>query len=218
LQDSSLRIVKSGVGVEEQAAVDLEGIKGLWALQEHGADCMLVQSFVGETRVLKLSNDELQESDVPGFDMSSASLLCGNVSPDVYFQVTASEVRLGGAAQVIWPCAFDRITSASADGSTLVLCCKGGLVVKLLATLASGASAAALTISGRVQLSSDIACVSMNSLSPGQWGIDNTMDIIQMRFFPFPLRPLCAHFFCRTTRRCRVFWTLESHARPCPYQ
>lgn len=124
-KDSSLRIVKSGVGVEEQAAVDLEGIKGLWALKEGGADCMLVQSFVGETRVLKLSNDELQESDVPGFDMNSASLLCGNVSADVYFQVTASEVRLGGAAQAVWPCSFDRITSASADGANIVLLQRG---------------------------------------------------------------------------------------------
>jgi DNA damage-binding protein 1 len=117
--------------------------------------------------VLKLSNDELQESDVPGFDMGSASLLCGNVSSDVYFQVTASEVRLGGAAQVIWPCTFDRITSASANGSILILCCKGGLVLKLLVTLATSSSPASLSISGRVQLSSDIACVSMNSLSAG---------------------------------------------------
>lgn len=147
--------------------MDLEGIKGLWALKEGGADCMLVQSFVGETRVLKLSNDELQESDVPGFDMNSASLLCGNVSADVYFQVTASEVRLGGAAQAVWPCSFDRITSASADGANIVLCCKGGLVVKLLASLASAASAASLSITARVQLPSDIACVSMNSMAAG---------------------------------------------------
>jgi DNA damage-binding protein 1 len=145
----------------------LEGIKGLWALQEDGADCMLVQSFVGETRVLKLSNDELQESDVAGFDMNAASLLCGNVSPDVYFQVTASEVRLCGALQAVWPCSFDRITSAAADGPNIILCCKGGLVVKLLASLASSTSAGALSIVGRVQLPSDIACVSVNSLSAG---------------------------------------------------
>lgn len=168
-KDSSLRIVKSGVGVEEQAAVDLEGIKGLWALQENGSDCMLVQSFVGETRVLKLANDELQESDVNGFDMASASLLCGNVSRDVYFQVTAAEVRLGGAVQVVWQCANDRITSAAAHGSDIVLCCKGGLVVKLRASLPSSAAAAAsLDITGRVQLPSDIACVSMNPLVAGQ--------------------------------------------------
>ena len=143
--------MKSGVGVEEQAAVDLEGIKGLWALQENGSDCMLVQSFVGETRVLKLANDELQESDVNGFDMASASLLCGNVSRDVYFQVTAAEVRLGGAAQVVgqlfvtrasheardalqmqvWQCANDRITSAAAHGSDIVLCCKGPSSTKI---------------------------------------------------------------------------------------
>ena len=153
--------MKSGVGVEEQASVDLEGIKGIWALQQNGADCMLVQSFVGETRVLQLSNDELQESDVPGFDMASASILCGNVAPDVYFQVTASEVRLGGAVQAVWPSSFDRITSASADGPNIILCCKGGLVVKLVA------SSASLSIAGRVQLPSDIACVSVNSMATG---------------------------------------------------
>jgi hypothetical protein len=96
--------------------------------------------------------------------MNSASLLCGNVSADVYFQVTASEVRLGGAAQAVWPCTFDRITSASADGPNIVLCCKGGLVVKLLASLAPAAS---LSITARVQLPSDIACVSMNSMAVG---------------------------------------------------
>jgi hypothetical protein len=99
--------------------------------------------------------------------MNAASLLCGNVSPDVYFQVTASEVRMGGAVQAVWTCTFDRITSASADGPNIVLCCKGGLVVKSLAFSASGAAAAALSISGQVQLPSDIACVSMNLMVAG---------------------------------------------------
>jgi DNA damage-binding protein 1 len=157
--------------------VDLEGIKGIWALQENGADCMLVQSFVGETRVLKLSNDELQESDVPGFDMASASLLCGNVAPDVYFQVTASEVRLGGSVQAVWPCPFDRITSASADGPNIILCCKGGLVVKLLA------SSATLSIIGRVQLPSDIACVSVNSVATGDYCIMFIYCFLAFRFY-----------------------------------
>ena len=117
--------------------------------------------------MLKLSNDELEESDVRGFDMGSASILCGNVSADVYFQVTASEVRLGGVDNAVWPCPFDRITSACADGPNILLCCKGGVVVKLLASSSASASSAGFSISGRVDLPSDIACVSMNVPAAG---------------------------------------------------
>ena len=34
LKDGSLRVVRNGIGIEEQAAVELPGIKGLWSLRE----------------------------------------------------------------------------------------------------------------------------------------------------------------------------------------
>lgn len=76
-KDGSLRVVRSGVGFDERAAVGMAGVKGLWALRdrnhtvpdgEEGGeedglfDRYLVTSFIGDTRVLGLSDeDELEE-------------------------------------------------------------------------------------------------------------------------------------------------------------
>jgi len=86
-KDGSLRVVRSGVGFDERAAVGMAGVKGLWALRDRtpvapgsgsgrgdgggrgrgdGNDSMfdryLVTSFIGDTRVLGLSDeDELEE-------------------------------------------------------------------------------------------------------------------------------------------------------------
>jgi DNA damage-binding protein 1 len=49
----SLRIIRNGIGIQEQASIDLPGIKGMWALtlaegsQHHDT---LVLAFVGQTR------------------------------------------------------------------------------------------------------------------------------------------------------------------------
>lgn len=49
----SLRIIRNGIGIQEQASIDLPGIKGLWALTlTPGGDYhdTLVLAFVGQTR------------------------------------------------------------------------------------------------------------------------------------------------------------------------
>lgn len=49
----SLRIIRNGIGIHEQATIDLPGIKGMWALTltpETGFNDTLVLSFVGQTR------------------------------------------------------------------------------------------------------------------------------------------------------------------------
>ena len=38
--DGSLRIVRNGIGVIEQAAVELPGIKGVWSLRRWGPACV----------------------------------------------------------------------------------------------------------------------------------------------------------------------------------
>ncbi len=51
--DGSLRIVRSGIGINEQATVELQGIRGVWSLRKgwlDAYDTYLVLSFVGETR------------------------------------------------------------------------------------------------------------------------------------------------------------------------
>jgi DNA damage-binding protein 1 len=65
-KDGSLRIIRSGIGLVEQASLDVEGIKGVWSLRKgdyHRApfDTYLVQAFIGETRVLMIEDDEMGE-------------------------------------------------------------------------------------------------------------------------------------------------------------
>lgn len=63
-KDGSLRVIRSGIGLQEQASLEVGGIKGLWSLRtSEGAafDKYLVQSFVGETRVLAIENEEMGE-------------------------------------------------------------------------------------------------------------------------------------------------------------
>jgi DNA damage-binding protein 1 len=63
-KDGSLRIIRSGIGLQEQASLEVAGIKALWSLRVHETadfDKFLVQSFIGETRVLAIENEEMGE-------------------------------------------------------------------------------------------------------------------------------------------------------------
>ena len=75
MNDGSLRIVRNGIGMIEQASVELPGIKGMWNLRATNMDAFdkyLVLSFVGETRILAINeDDELDEAEVAGFNQQS---------------------------------------------------------------------------------------------------------------------------------------------------
>lgn len=63
-KDGSLRVIRSGIGLQEQASLEVGGIKGLWSLrtrEDAAFDKYLVQSFIGETRVLAIENEEMGE-------------------------------------------------------------------------------------------------------------------------------------------------------------
>eukprot|EP00291_Cryptomonas_curvata_P008383 CAMPEP_0172198090 /NCGR_PEP_ID=MMETSP1050-20130122/27879_1 /TAXON_ID=233186 /ORGANISM="Cryptomonas curvata, Strain CCAP979/52" /LENGTH=486 /DNA_ID=CAMNT_0012874843 /DNA_START=773 /DNA_END=2230 /DNA_ORIENTATION=- len=101
LKDGSLRVVRNGIGIHEQASVELPGIKGLWSLRESydaRFDRYLVQSFIGETRVLAIADEEMVETDIDGFDGAVHSLYCGNCVGDALVQVTERGVRLVSAS------------------------------------------------------------------------------------------------------------------------
>ena len=99
--DGSLRVVRNGIGINEQATVELPGVKGVWALRTDAAsahDAFLVVSFISETRVLAMNmEDELDETDVPGFDGGAQTLLCASVAHGQLLQVTAAGARLVSA-------------------------------------------------------------------------------------------------------------------------
>ncbi|KAA0714579.1 DNA damage-binding protein 1 DDB p127 subunit [Triplophysa tibetana] len=96
-KEGSLRIIRNGIGIHEHASIDLPGIKGLWPLRsESGRDTddMLVLSFVGQTRVLMLTGEEVEETELPGFVDNQQTFFCGNVAHQQLIQITSVSVRL----------------------------------------------------------------------------------------------------------------------------
>ncbi|KAK1309389.1 DNA damage-binding protein 1 [Acorus calamus] len=96
--DGSLRIVRNGIGINEQASVELHGIKALWSLRSSTDDIydtFLVVSFINETRTLAMNtDDELEEIEIEGFDSQVHTLFCQDSVHNQLIQVTASAVRL----------------------------------------------------------------------------------------------------------------------------
>uniref|UniRef100_A0A665WFB3 DNA damage-binding protein 1 n=1 Tax=Echeneis naucrates TaxID=173247 RepID=A0A665WFB3_ECHNA len=96
-KEGSLRIIRNGIGIHEHASIDLPGIKGLWPLRSEAGretDDMLVLSFVGQTRVLMLSGEEVEETELPGFVDNQQTFYCGNVAHQQLVQITSGSVRL----------------------------------------------------------------------------------------------------------------------------
>lgn len=95
-KEGSLRIIRNGIGIHEHATIDLPGIKGIWPLRVNSDtnDNMLVLSFVGQTRVLMLTGEEVEETEVLGFHAEQQTFFCGNVAFSQLLQITASGVRL----------------------------------------------------------------------------------------------------------------------------
>lgn len=82
-KEGSLRIIRNGIGIQEHACIDLPGIKGIWALKvgiaESPYDNTLVLAFVGDTRILTLAGEEVEETDIAGFVSDQQTFYCGNV-------------------------------------------------------------------------------------------------------------------------------------------
>lgn len=57
-------------------------------------DNTLVLAFVGQTRVLSLNGEEVEETDIPGFASDQQTLYCGNVVHEQIIQVTPLSARL----------------------------------------------------------------------------------------------------------------------------
>uniref|UniRef100_A0A8C5DC66 DNA damage-binding protein 1 n=1 Tax=Gouania willdenowi TaxID=441366 RepID=A0A8C5DC66_GOUWI len=96
-KEGSLRIIRNGIGIHEHASIDLPGIKGLWPLRSEPGretDDMLVLSFVGQTRVLMLSGEEVEETELQGFVDNQQTFYCGNVAHKQLIQITSGSVRL----------------------------------------------------------------------------------------------------------------------------
>lgn len=97
-KDGTLRIIRNGIGIQEQACIDLPGIKGMWALQvgidDSKYDNTLVLSFVGHTRILTMMGEEVEETDIEGFMSDQQTFYCANVNYGQIIQITPSSARI----------------------------------------------------------------------------------------------------------------------------
>lgn len=63
----------------------------MWALQVASGDKYdntLVLAFVGQTRVLSLTGEEVEETDISGFSSDQQTFFCGNVHHEQIVQVS----------------------------------------------------------------------------------------------------------------------------------
>lgn len=69
----------------------MPGIKGMWALKagidDSPFDNTLVLAFVGHTRILTLTGDEVEEVEIHGFLSDQQTFYCGNVDFNQVFLI-----------------------------------------------------------------------------------------------------------------------------------
>eukprot|EP01091_Cochliopodium_minus_P000594 TRINITY_DN1052_c0_g2_i2.p1 TRINITY_DN1052_c0_g2~~TRINITY_DN1052_c0_g2_i2.p1 ORF type:complete len:680 (-),score=176.68 TRINITY_DN1052_c0_g2_i2:1364-3403(-) len=93
--EGSLRVINNGIGIEEQATIGLGGMKGLWSMKETSSsenDKYLAVSFLAETKFLSIEDEELEESEIEGFNLKSQTIYCGNFHDNYLIQITPSGI------------------------------------------------------------------------------------------------------------------------------
>ncbi|KAM0860241.1 hypothetical protein ACQ4PT_046665 [Festuca glaucescens] len=169
-KDGSIRVVRNGIGINEQASVELQGISGLWSLKSsfNGPYMYLVVSFISETRFMAMNmEDVLEETEIEGFDAQIQTLFCQNGINDLLMQVTANSVRLVSCTsrelvdQWNAPEGFS-VNVASANASQVLLATGGGHLVYLEIRDAK------LVEVKHAQLEHEISCVDLNPVGENQ--------------------------------------------------
>eukprot|EP00899_Mesostigma_viride_P024186 jgi/Mesvir1/4952/Mv04573-RA.2 len=169
-KDGSLRIVRNGIGINEQASVELPGIRGIWSLRASTSDAFdtfLVVTFIHETRILAINmEDELEETEVAGFDAAAQTLYCGTALHDQLVHVTAHAVHLVDAItrqrQISWsPPQGMTINVVAGNVSQIVLACGGVELIYL------EIGRCALTQKGHARMEHEVSCIDVTPLTPG---------------------------------------------------
>ncbi|KAF6166099.1 hypothetical protein GIB67_023809 [Kingdonia uniflora] len=165
-KDGSLRIVRNGIGINEQASVELQGIKGMWSLRSSTDDIydtFLVVSFISETRILAMNHeDELEETEIEGFSSDVQTLFCHDAVYNQIVQVTASSVRLvklSSKEVAQWhSLAGYSVNVATANATQVLLATGGGHLVYL--EIGDGV----LNEVKHVQLEYEVSCLDINPI------------------------------------------------------
>lgn len=167
-KEGSLRIIRNGIGIQEHACIDLPSIKGMWALklghETTSFDNTLVLAFVGHTRILTLTNEEVEETEISGFISDQQTFYCGNCDHDQIIQVTPFAARLvNGRTGVLiceWkPAESNRISVVSCNSSQMV--CASACDVYYI-EITDGE----LVQRARATLDYEVACLDISLLNP----------------------------------------------------
>lgn len=170
-KDGSIRVVRNGIGIHEKANVVIPGIKGMWNLRasfNDDFDKYIVQSFINDTRILAICDDEMEETSIEGFISETATLFASNVSPNFFVQVTERKIVLVDCQTFLERCSWvppdnsSRITVASGNCSgQLVIALRGGVVVYLTLDQ-SDRSEFFFTVQATTKLDQEVSCINLN--------------------------------------------------------
>jgi DNA damage-binding protein 1 len=169
-KDGSLRVIRNGIGISEQASVELPGIKEMWSLRRLTSDryhTFLGLSFASETRVYELiGEDEIAPATLP-FDEEATTLFMGNLIGDLIVQVTAVGVRLLDCASdiesnsIVWQPSGDmRVLVAAGNASQILLATTGGNIIYMEVDIASKT----VVEKSHLKLDNEIACLNLTPL------------------------------------------------------
>ncbi|KAF9300102.1 DNA damage-binding protein 1a [Mortierella antarctica] len=197
-KDGSLRVVRNGVGINDQAVLELPGIKRVWSLKDSL-----------DSAVVRVTPDtEMVQENIDGFLADSATLVCGNAKGDLILQVTPTSVRLIAPPQHIqagllaeWtPPAGQQISVASMNATQCLVAVGGSTLVNL------DIGSETITQTGQTTFESEIACIDVTAIdlanrqaSPvcavGLWDIKvhlvrlATMEIVATHDLPGAILP-----------------------------
>ena len=182
--DGSLRVVSNGIGMEEQARLELPGVKGMWQIRRPSAATLLVLSFVSETRVLAMAPaeeegepDELGEVEAPGLDSDAPSVLCATLCGGAYVvQATPTSLRLIDARSLalvdVWTPPAGASIETCAASTAHILLATGGKALRLL-----GVEASKWSSMGESTLPHEVACVALRGSLLPPAGSSDAMDV-----------------------------------------
>lgn len=168
-KDGSLRIIRNGIGIQEHACIDLPGIKGMWALQigidDSKFDNTLVLSFVGHTRILTLTGEEVEETEIDGFLSDQQTFYCANVNYGQIIQVTTSTARIikcdTKAMVACWSPPDNKRIGVVACNTEQLVCASGNEIYYI--EISDGK----LEQKQEVQLEHEVACLDISPLDDG---------------------------------------------------
>lgn len=178
-KNGSLRIIKSGIGINENAIIDLPGVKTIWPLRlaESFLDDHLLVSFFDYTKILSLENEEFEDIEIENFDLTNQSLYAANVSRDLILQITTSSIRLiklnsQSSTKLVheWSCHLGSISVACANQKEILVACRNVLFYFVI-------ESKQFKLISSISLDNEVACLDLceekknfNLCAVGLWG------------------------------------------------